>query len=203
MNIKKLEYIKVADVIDIKDPSNSFREILKRAIERDFKIFVIAELMPGIFEFVPVDSNTIEATFFLEKEHFYSEAFRRYGGEDLDQEDIAIVNGNINTIWIHESDRLRIGRHPKKDESKNSSDQTKIQILEVLVKVLSDEVEGMALSSLLRPEKDKKVLSAISVVDRIRGQASKYFDGATDGELPHGFGERSIQDILSSARKNR
>ena len=200
--VTEIKFIKVCEVVDTTDAQYSFRKILEKVLSSEINLYVLEEWAPAIFEWGVVDKDTIKKTYLGERDSFYHERFERYGPDSaLSPEDWAVIKGNISNIWLSKDQVTAFKALFKKSESKNSSLETQIQILEVIVKVLSTDIENTALSPLLRTEKDSKKISAKELVKVISEKSSAYFDNAEDGELPRGFGDRLIQDTFSQARK--
>lgn len=204
MEQKRLDYIKVKDVVDISLPGYTFNSILGKLIGSGIKVYVISEFGPGNLEWTEVDDKTIETTYLYGYQSFWNEHSERYGLENIAPDELAIAKGNIQNIWINISDTQNF-KKLFKDESKSKtvSDNNQLRILEVIVDVLATELEEKCtVSALLKNSQDSRKLSAAAVIDHIRNNSARYFTDCENGELPYGFKDRSILEVISKARKN-
>lgn len=201
-----IPFIRVKDVLNINEPQFSFKKILEKVLEHNFKLYVMAEYSPGHPDWTEVPFETIKITYIYEKESFWTETAERYGHENLDPEEWAIATGNITNIWIKTEEKATFAQlfssSNANHKPKTLSSETEIRILQILVDVLATEIEEKCThSDFLKLDKGSKKISQTAVADFIQTKSSFFFHDVENGKLPTGFGDRSIKDTLGAARR--
>lgn len=201
MATSKIEFSRVRDLIDTKDSKFSFTKFLEGSLDNDLDLYVVVEYDPRTPEWMVVSKKIIQLTVIKGLKSLYCEEVDRHD-ESLDPEAWAIMKANIDELWVKKSDEKQLKSGLKKSDYKATSDETLIRTYEAIIQALAEDIQNSAISPLLRLLNDKQVLTASKLSAHIRENSSRYFKNVSDGDMPYGYNDRSIENAFSKAMKS-